>query len=118
VKDVFNSIQDEANSLRDLKIVDFLNDQSNLSKVALPVLIIGASLAAVTSIYAMFKRRRKSPKVNEVDPEIENFLESFRKKQERAEKRAAAKKVPLKKAPVKKALAKKAAKKKPAKKKP
>ncbi len=108
VKDVFNSIQDEANSLRDLKIVDFLNDKSNLSKVALPVLIIGTSLAAVTSVYAVLKRRRKSLKVYEVDPEIENFLENYRKKQERAEKRAAAKKSPAKKSPAKRTVVKKA----------
>jgi hypothetical protein len=108
MKDVISSIQDEANNLRDLKIVDFLNDNEKLSKVALPIFVV--TFTAITSgiVYALLRRRRKNPKVYTVDPEIDEFLENHRKKQERAAKRAAAKK-----APVKKAAKKKVAKKKP-----
>jgi hypothetical protein len=108
MKDVITSIQDEANSLRDLKIVGFLNDNEKLSKVALPIFVL--TFTAVTSgvVYAFLRRRRKNPKVYTVDPEIDEFLEIHRKKQERAAKRSA-----VKKAPVKKAAKKKVVKKKP-----
>jgi hypothetical protein len=108
MKDVFSSIQDEANNLRDLKIVDFLNDNEKLSKVALPIFML--TFTAVTSgvVYALLRRRRKTPKAYTVDPEIGEILENYRKKQERAAKRAA-----VKKASVKKAAKKKTAKKKP-----
>jgi topoisomerase IA-like protein len=108
MKDVISSIQDEANNLRDLKIVDFLNDNEKLSKVALPIFVV--TFTAVTSgiVYALLRRRRKNPKGVTIDPEIGKILENHRKKQERAAKRAA-----VKKAPVKKAATKKTAKKKP-----
>jgi hypothetical protein len=108
MKDVISSIQDEANSLRDLKIVGFLNDNEKLSKVALPIFVL--TFTAVTSgvVYALLRRRRKTPKAYAVDPEIRKILENHRKKQERAAKRAA-----VKKAPIKKAAKKKTTKKKP-----
>ena len=112
VKDVINSIQDEANNLRNLKVVDFLNDNEKLSKVALPIFVITFTAVTAGSIYAILRRRRKNPKVFTVDPEIEAFLENHRKKQERAAKRTAVKKAPAKKAPVKKTAKKKVAKKK------
>jgi hypothetical protein len=92
MKDVISSIQDEANNLRDLKIVNFLNDNEKLSKVALPIFVL--TFTAVTSgiVYALLRRRRKNPKAYTVDPEIDEFLEIHRKKQERSAKRAVKKK--------------------------
>jgi hypothetical protein len=108
MKDVITSIQDEANSLRDLKIVGFLNNNEKLSKIALPIFML--TFTAVTSgvVYAFLRRRRKTPKAYAVDPEIGKILENHRKKQEQAAKRAA-----VKKAPIKKAAKKKTTKKKP-----
>jgi len=108
VKDVISSIQDEANSLRDLKIVDFLNDNEKLPKIALPIFVVTVTAVTLGIVYALLRRRRKTPKAYTVNSEIGEFLENYRKKQERAAKRAA-----VKKAPVKKAAKKKTSKKKP-----
>jgi hypothetical protein len=111
VKDVLSSIQDEAKSLRDLKIVDFLNDNEKLSKVAIPFFVISFTAVATGSVYAFLRRRRKTPKVYNVDPEVDEFLQKYRKKQERSAKRTSVKKAAVKKAPAKKAAKKKVAKK-------
>lgn len=69
-KDVLNSIQDEAKKLENSQIVGFLNDNSNLATIPLPVFIIGISTVSVVSIFAYLRRRQRRSKMALIDQEI------------------------------------------------
>jgi hypothetical protein len=69
-KDVLNSIQDEAKKLENSKIVGFLNDNSNLATIPLPVFIIGISVVSIFAIYAYLRRRQRRSKMAAIDREI------------------------------------------------
>ena len=69
-KDVLNSIQDEAKKLENSQIVGFLNDNSNLATIPLPVFIIGISAVSVVSIFAYLRRRQRRSKMALIDQEI------------------------------------------------
>jgi len=69
-KDVLNSIQDEAKKLENSKIVGFLNDNSNLATIPLPVFIIGITAVSIVAIYAYLRRRQRRSKMAAIDREI------------------------------------------------
>jgi len=69
-KDVLNSIQDEAKKLENSKIVGFLNDNSNLATIPLPVFILGISVVSIVAIYAYLRRRQRRSKMAVIDREI------------------------------------------------
>ena len=67
---MLNSIQDEAKKLENSQIVGFLNDNSNLATIPLPVFIIGISTVSVVSIFAYLRRRQRRSKMALIDQEI------------------------------------------------
>ena len=67
---MLNSIQDEAKKLENSKIVGFLNDNSNLATIPLPVFIIGISVVSIFAIYAYLRRRQRRSKMAAIDREI------------------------------------------------
>ena len=69
-KDVLNSIQDEAKKLENSKIAGFLNDNSNLATIPLPVFIIGISVVTAVAIFAYLRRRQRRAKMSLIDQEI------------------------------------------------
>ena len=69
-KDVLNSIQDEAKKLENSQIVGFLNDNSNLATIPLPVFIIGISVATAVAIFAYLRRRQRRSKMAVIDKEM------------------------------------------------
>jgi len=69
-KDVLNSIQDEAKKFENSQIAGFLNDNSNLAAIPLPVFIVGIAAVSIVAIYAYLRRRQRRSKIAVIDNEM------------------------------------------------